>query len=239
MKKLLMTCVSLLPFLSAGTASAYLTNDGRLEILKPETLSAIYRSFRNPSGPMEISLGYSSLRTGADRTQGHVKYWGYGEAINTVTLTYLPEEDRLLTTVVSPVSGAQRVVFDRLSSSFADPNILNNLNYLQIGVAAQDAGVTVALADVYLNGQHLGDFTAPADGSLNWYLAGYDLSKGFTLTGKIILNELNGRFSNRDDSRIQILVGATPIPVPATVWLFGSGLAGLLALRRRRRVHLR
>lgn len=238
MKKLLIACISILPIISAGASFAYLFHEGTLDDIEPETFSVRYRSFRNPSGPMEIYLGYDSLRTGAVRSQTHVKYWGYGEDGNAVVFSYLPEQDRITTTVVSPLSGSRYVVFDRLSSYFSDPEILSRLNYLQIGVSVRDEGVMVTLSNVYLNGEYLGSFSAPqgTSGLLTWYLAGYDLSRGFTLTGNIVLHELNGKFTHRDYSMVDIVVGATPIPVPAALWLFGSGLAALAALRHKRRI---
>ncbi len=40
---------------------------------------------------------------------------------------------------------------------------------------------------------------------------------------------------NLDFASLEVLPHVDPIPVPAAVWLFGSGLAGLIAVARRRR----
>jgi hypothetical protein len=100
---------------------------------------------------------------------------------------------------------------------------------MQITVAARDAGVTVDFNNVYLNGQSLGNFNAPSGSTtyLDWYLLG-DFSQGFTLTGDIVLN---GTFSNGEASKVQVNVGY--VPIPGAVWMLGSGLLGLVGLRRR------
>lgn len=221
--------------MNSSNASACLINGVPLEAGQSEFFSVRYRSFGNPCGPTEIYLGYGTLSKRSDRTGGRVKYWGYGDNTNAFSFSYIPEKDRLTTTVVSPISGRRNIVFDNLSSRFTDPDVLKNLNFIQISIAARSAGVMVALEDVSLNGKLLGSFRAPSAGLdfLTWYLGGYDLSGGFTMSGKIVLNEVTGRFSPWDKSMIQISAGATPIPVAGAVWLFGSGLAGLLALRHK------
>jgi hypothetical protein len=44
---------------------------------------------------------------------------------------------------------------------------------------------------------------------------------------------LNGNFSFPVDYSIEISGTASPVPLPAAVWLFGSGLAGLISLRKK------
>ena len=38
-----------------------------------------------------------------------------------------------------------------------------------------------------------------------------------------------------DSERFELVAGLNPIPVPAVVWLFGSGLPGLVGMARGRR----
>ncbi|GEM_PF-6827805 len=237
MKKISMAIAIALMALSADTALASLANEGPQDTMNPEYFSVRYHSFGNPSGQKEIWLGYGDLLRGRDRSAGHVKQWSYGESANTFFFTYLPGEDRLTTTVVSPVSGSRTVTFDGVSSRFANPDLLNNLNTIKIMIETQAAGISVALEDVVLNGESLGSFRSlPASsGTLTWYLGGYDLSGGFEMSGKIVLNEAGGRFRPEDRSKVQISAGVVPIPIPGAAWLFGSGLAASIALRYRRR----
>jgi hypothetical protein len=232
MKKILLTVMAFVLLAAVGQASAYVVNEGYLNISTPDYFSARYRSFENPNGQGEIYLGYDDLGIGNNRTEAQVNNWGYGTQVNTITFSYLPGQDKLTTTVVSPVSGTTTLDFNNLSSRFADPNILSNLNYMQFTVAARDSGVSVDFNDVYLNGESLGNFSAPSGSTtyLDWYLLG-DFSQGFTLTGDIVLNEVTGTFSNGEASKVQVNVGY--VPIPGGVWLLGSGLLGLVGLRSR------
>lgn len=56
------------------------------------------------------------------------------------------------------------------------------------------------------------------------------LAEGFTVTGQATLADGKGSLP-----MYQFKVGVSTVPVPAAVWLLGTGLAGLLALRKRGR----
>jgi hypothetical protein len=68
-------------------------------------------------------------------------------------------------------------------------------------------------------------------------LAAFSITSGFTAG----LNTLSFIVSNRDEGPTGLLVRnllgtaePTPVPIPAAVWLLGSGLLGLFAIGRRR-----
>jgi|ETNmetMinimDraft_35_1059890.scaffolds.fasta_scaffold732257_1 hypothetical protein len=44
----------------------------------------------------------------------------------------------------------------------------------------------------------------------------------------------DGSFTRGGIDNVNFFIGTTPIPVPAAVWLFGSGLVGLIGLARRK-----
>jgi len=111
--------------------------------------------------------------------------------------------------------------FDR-HSQWNQP--VNNLAYLEIAGAddsqpynASNPHGTNGLN--YLTHSGSGDitFTASADQVYSVYLGGADGGTNFGPHDGYVLN-----------------IQASPVPVPAAVWLFGSGLLGVLSLGRRR-----
>jgi hypothetical protein len=83
------------------------------------------------------------------------------------------------------------------------------------------------------------NFGAPAGGSSTFSLGLFSDEGGLyplaTTTGTLFMIDLN----NNGTTTVQTLasgVTATPTPIPAAAWLLGSGLMGLVGLRRRNRV---
>ena len=56
---------------------------------------------------------------------------------------------------------------------------------------------------------------------------------GGSLAGSLAGGRLEGRFNTIDGSALVAKLGPV-VPIPAAVWLFGSGLIGLVALARRK-----
>jgi len=94
-------------------------------------------------------------------------------------------------------------------------------------------------------GLNLGDFTATNEGSSTLNLTGSDqfrlaisTDNGLSWSGDISTspagtNALNVTFSDGTVLSVDINV-ATVVPAPAAVWLFGSGLLGLVGVSRSR-----
>lgn len=84
-------------------------------------------------------------------------------------------------------------------------------------------GGTTALLDVDAVQQTL------ADGSLVFFIGLIDDSASFTTASLSTPNSSDSFFYNIDD-----IVTTSAVPVPGALWLFGSGLAGLIALSKRK-----
>jgi hypothetical protein len=108
-------------------------------------------------------------------------------------------------------------------------------NAIRIGISGRDG-----FADLVINSLDgvvdapLFTFNRTNEGFTNYFIAGNSLSDGWTMTGTI--NMTNGGGSRR---LVHITTAeytpTTDVPVPATVGLFGLGLAGLIIGRRRKR----
>lgn len=97
-----------------------------------------------------------------------------------------------------------------------------------VGDSIVVSGVLDAYAEAYSG---IGSTDPYSDPRLyNQWLAGGDAYADFSHTGSINLQAPAG-FSFTTDS------GASyaPVPLPATVWLFGSGLLGLIGVARKKK----
>jgi hypothetical protein len=121
-----------------------------------------------------------------------------------------------------------------------NPSSDDNVTYLESLKLVFDQAVTIDLT-TFVNGDHLTDFTGnfvlQIDGGAAMTLA---LTNLFTtpLTGTefIFSNPNSGGGSNVSNNQ-QFYINAMSVqavPVPAAVWLFASGLLGLVGVARRR-----
>jgi hypothetical protein len=65
---------------------------------------------------------------------------------------------------------------------------------------------------------------------IDWAIPLAQLSDGFSWHAASFSKDLDGKLTLLDRS------GDAGIPIPGTAWLFGSGIAGLVAMRRRKRL---
>lgn len=71
-----------------------------------------------------------------------------------------------------------------------------------------------------------------SDGSLVYFIGLIDTTGSFTTASLNTPNSSTGFYYNIDD------ITTAVVPLPGAFWLFGSGLAGLIAVRRRRKFTL-
>ncbi len=97
-------------------------------------------------------------------------------------------------------------------------------------------------AKVYLNGNLV--FTGAPDGSAPWsFLQPLTINSGFiaglnTLTIGVP-NNIEGPNDGPTGVLMDIAATAAPVPEPASLTLFGTGIAGLIARRRKNRQALK
>jgi hypothetical protein len=167
-----------------------------------DLISARFRSFGNTGGS-ELFVGVPDLGVGANRTEVNLT-WAQGDTAFTFTLDRTADQLRL------DVAG-QQLVFENISAEIANRTsgsyTLFDLNLLQIDVAQRDAGSTVQLLDLTLNGDELGSFVPQEDGFFTWTVLNRCVSRQDVtiLSGTL---RLAGPFSNSQErSRVQITAG--------------------------------
>lgn len=177
-------------------------------ITHEEDLGAVrYRSFGNTGGD-EIYLGIPDLGDASNRTalDFGTKKWG---AENEITFHYDPTQDELRTIVTTDPTTTFTLTYPNFSSQLALKGKTfgpERLNLMQISVvcrAPDSQSSSVRFNDVYLDNRYLGSFEA--SGWSDWTVVGYDFSKEFALTGRLVLS---GPFSTSQElSKLEIKVG--------------------------------
>ena len=120
-----------------------------------------------------------------------------------------------------------------------DDNVLGSLP-THVGIVWTDGAITneVTFEAFDSNGDSLGVIVAPGIGDDNFY-GGTDEDRFFGVTDPLgisaihIFNSvMSGSGSGIEIDHLQY--GGGVVPVPAAVWLFGSGLVGLAGIARKR-----
>ena len=105
--------------------------------------------------------------------------------------------------------------------------------------AVDAANDTMLLSNLVLDGVSISNLSAglnTGNGDLRIFrLTGPELLDGFTLTGQATMTwGTGGGAPQNSQLAFQIKgVDLTPVPLPAAIWLFGSGVAALAGLARR------
>jgi hypothetical protein len=244
-KTLLLTGLAALGAASAMTASAitiaagaYIGSGGTGT---GESLASDrFRSFQ-PTGGDENYLGVPGLGTAGNRVAQQLNWMT--DANNPLTsfdftFKYDQANDKLVSTILNST-----ISWNNWSTSLASRGKTKgaaDLNAFQISIGNRDAGSSVYLTDMVLDGTALGGFSGANPSYLDWLVTGSDmnLTDGFTLSGTLWLQ---GPFSgSQENSVVNLTAGwdtrGVPPSVPdggTTLAFLGSALAGLAALRRK------
>jgi hypothetical protein len=102
---------------------------------------------------------------------------------------------------------------------------------------AKKPGSSITVNNIVVNGVPIGELCKasqpyPLD---IIHVADVNLFEGFTLTGDVTMDWLEGQKPTESELIFQIVGGVEPIPEPATAALVGVGLTGLEIARRRRK----
>lgn len=131
--------------------------------------------------------------------------------------------------------GGENIPFDPLVDFFLEANLASGTGSLIAGnIASPLLTATFSNFDLFNWGDGIGEFSADLNytgGSMKGGLAGGTILGSFN-------NASDGDFSESisfgTDNVIAKIGPVSVVPVPAAVWLFGSGLIGLVSMARKR-----
>lgn len=171
--------------------------------------------------------------TGNVLAKGQVD-WGTDEVAHEFLFSYSPGTTPLL----------ENSTWDT-TISYSDLDVDNNPNTIAIraiergknGESAPKADLSDLLLQIGADAENIlaGNTVLDGDSDGEYLLiTGLDLSSGFTLSGSALFDI--GDNQNGFNTAYEVKVGyLQAVPLPGAFWLFGSGLLGLLAFRKRPR----
>lgn len=163
---------------------------------------------------------------------------------NDFWITYDPSANSVSLRLVGsgPQAGGVTGGYDVTISRAPDAVTAGPINYINFQLWDRENFPTFnnGLTISSLAGTNLGTFTIPAAGIGSWSIidpGGLTLNNGFVLQGSFDV-DLTKLAEGREGDKIIFAIGHHPnavVPIPGAVWLLGSGLLGLVSLRRRMR----
>jgi hypothetical protein len=161
-----------------------------------------YRNFRTQGNGWEFAVG-TNVGVAGSMTPVDWTYsanWFFAPDYNTITFVY--DGTKVSTTVVA--NGTTYTDYAEFSTGD-----LGEVDYMQWLVRGA-TGQTVDFYEVELtvggDTYALGDFSQTAS-TANWNISNFDLSGGFTLTGKI---KLTGQSTGQEHAKVDITIGDIP-----------------------------
>jgi hypothetical protein len=220
--------------LTVSLASAYTVTSG-VDATAVMLGGDRFRSFGNTGGN-ENYVGVPDLGVAANRAE--IGYNWVASNYSSIFFQYDKLNDKLISKVDLDHDGSYDKMKEytglsaKITSLGRNASLLTSINYFQITLADRDLNTQVDFKNVILNGTSVSDFIG--NNALATYtVKGFNFSNGFILTGDIYLS---GIFSttSQENSRVEAGFGhVNVVPVPGAVWLRGSGLLGLVGLKRK------
>jgi hypothetical protein len=201
------------------------------------------------SSPVHASTITSLFNTGVDETGAVLPNDTIGDPHYSIISA--PAGSTTETRIITSEGGFPigPYIGDNTSSRWIVPN---NVGYLNVPIGTYTYRTTFDLTGFDINTASItGQWSTDNDGLdilINGTSLGYtnssefltfspfSISSGFVEgnnTLDFIVNNAEGTGENPTALRVELTGEASPVPVPAAVWLFGSGLLGLLGIRKK------
>jgi hypothetical protein len=162
-------------------------------------------------------------------------------ALCAFAFTFLVSGSASASTIFAPTDGDVNFITSTLSGG----TLLAMFDDSDTSFSGSNLGIPVPeIVSITAGGLNFGDYTAEneASATLNltgsdWFLLAISTDGGTSWSGDtgytyLGANAYNVHFSDGTILEVDVKV----VPVPAAVWLFGSGLLGLVGLARRKKV---
>lgn len=217
MKKLILALAATSVLFSAQAAEAITLNLGTdpSQVLDGGVRFKGFTTKKN--GDREFYLGVPDLGVGSNRVETDLKWNNPGT--QSFELNY------------NPVTG----IFDgTIKGKTLSMNIGNVgiIDYMQFDILSRHDDTSVALNNLVLNGENIGNLSATGNNPFSIYLSDISYANGFTLTGDLYMD--SDVSISTETNKVEIGFGATPVPEPTSMLLGALGIAGAMGFRRKK-----
>ncbi len=192
------------------------------------TSDSHYALVRNPAydGITEISPSYGNLQAYGNTAVGGTKAItsAYGYPIVGPWL-----DDNGTSAWIIPESGSQAIAFFDYQTTFS----LTGFNSRTAAISGQWSTDNLGV-DIILNGHNLGFQNTSQYPSWTAFSIDNSIASSYYLAGVNTLDFIVKNDGEPTGLRVEMAGTASPVPVPAAIWMFVSGLIGLGATMRKK-----